>query len=186
MAEQGPVVTPPAAPRLRRNVAAALTVLPLPVAMMGDPVKRDIPRTLLVILVGLLLARSASADVVWPALYLETRLVSWYAISVGLVVEWFCLVHCLRLPPVRALLVDIAMNTASVGLGRGIVSLRKSMPTRRVVDFLVLMADLQVGISAAVQQAAPGLPGPTRVHAGGQPLHLREAMMSIAPMRQAG
>ena len=36
----------------------------------------------------LMIAPAARADVVWPAMFLETRLVTWWAISTGLVAEY--------------------------------------------------------------------------------------------------
>ena len=60
---------------------------------------------------------TAQADVVWPALYLEARILSWYAITIGLGAEWVVLVTCLKMPPRRALVVDLAMNAASTAIG---------------------------------------------------------------------
>lgn len=59
----------------------------------------------------------AYANVVWPALYLETRLFSWWAISVGLVIEYFFVRWLFGLPPIRAVIADIAANAASAVVG---------------------------------------------------------------------
>jgi hypothetical protein len=57
------------------------------------------------------------ADVVWPALFLEQRLFSWWAIGLGLVVE-FCFVRWLSTLSWRMCIVaDLSMNTASALLG---------------------------------------------------------------------
>jgi hypothetical protein len=69
------------------------------------------------LLLTLLVSSPAQADVVWPALYLETRLFSWWAIGLGLLVEFFFIWKVFSLPPKQALLADIAGNTASALLG---------------------------------------------------------------------
>ncbi|TCJ12772.1 hypothetical protein EZJ19_11060 [Parasulfuritortus cantonensis] len=67
--------------------------------------------------VALAMPLAAQADVVWPALYLETRLFSWWAIGLGLAVEFFFIRKLFALPPGRALLADLAANSASALLG---------------------------------------------------------------------
>jgi len=57
------------------------------------------------------------ADVVWPALYLETRLFSWWAIGLGLLIEFFFIWKIFSLSPKRALLADLAANAVSALLG---------------------------------------------------------------------
>ena len=59
----------------------------------------------------------AHANVVWPALYLETRLFSWWAISAGLLVEYFFVRKLFSLTPQKAVLATIAANAASAILG---------------------------------------------------------------------
>ncbi len=57
------------------------------------------------------------ADVIWPAMLLEGRLLSWWAILAGLLVE-YCFVRWLTtLSAGRAVWADIAMNAASSLLG---------------------------------------------------------------------
>ena len=57
------------------------------------------------------------ADVVWPALLLEGRILTWWAILVGLIVEYFFLRNITELSWSRAALADVAMNAASSILG---------------------------------------------------------------------
>lgn len=59
----------------------------------------------------------AHADVVWPALMLEVRLFSWWAIGLGLVVEFAALRWAFGLEAPRAAVADLAMNAASCLLG---------------------------------------------------------------------
>jgi hypothetical protein len=57
------------------------------------------------------------ADVVWPALLLEGRILTWWAILVGLVVEFFFVRAITDLSFSRAAFADVAMNAASTVLG---------------------------------------------------------------------
>jgi hypothetical protein len=58
------------------------------------------------------------ADMVWPALVLERRILSVLPITVGLVVEWLALwLGGFGLPWRKAAAVDLVMNTASTGAG---------------------------------------------------------------------
>jgi hypothetical protein len=65
----------------------------------------------------LLLPTIAYANVVWPALYLETRLFSWWAILCGLVVEFFFVFKLLTPHPKQAAIHVTLANTASAILG---------------------------------------------------------------------
>jgi hypothetical protein len=56
---------------------------------------------------------TAYANVIWPALYLETRLFSWWAIGIGLVIEFFFVKWLFNLSAKRALFADISANTIS-------------------------------------------------------------------------
>ena len=60
---------------------------------------------------------AAYADVVWPALYLENRLVSLWSILAGLVVEYVVLIWWVRMSPTRAVFADVTMNLASAAVG---------------------------------------------------------------------
>lgn len=59
----------------------------------------------------------ACADMVWPALILETRLFSWWAISVGLIVEYFFVRKLFGLAPKRAAIADLSANAVSAVAG---------------------------------------------------------------------
>jgi hypothetical protein len=59
----------------------------------------------------------AHANVVWPALYLETRLFSWWAICVGLLVEYLFVRKLFEVTPLKAVIATIAANAASAILG---------------------------------------------------------------------
>jgi hypothetical protein len=65
----------------------------------------------------LLVPTAARADVVWPALYLETRLATWWSVSIGLLVELLVIWRAFALEIKKALLVDLVANAASVLLG---------------------------------------------------------------------
>lgn len=65
----------------------------------------------------LLLPTLAYANMVWPALYLETRLFSWWAISVGLLIEYLFVRKFLDTTVTQALLATVAANIASAVLG---------------------------------------------------------------------
>jgi len=45
----------------------------------------------------------AYANVVWPALYLETRLFSWWAIGIGFLIEFFFIKWLFSLPQKKLL-----------------------------------------------------------------------------------
>lgn len=59
----------------------------------------------------------AHADVVWPALYLETRLFSWWAITFGLVVEYFFVRTIFNLPIKKATIATFTANFVSSLVG---------------------------------------------------------------------
>ena len=56
---------------------------------------------------------SIFADVIWPALFLEARLLSIWIILVGLVVEYFFVWRITNLGPFKSILADVVMNAAS-------------------------------------------------------------------------
>ncbi|WP_298661330.1 hypothetical protein [uncultured Thiothrix sp.] len=72
---------------------------------------------LLLAISALLLSSAARADVVWPALYLETRLFSWWAIGLVLVVEYLFIRYVFAITPRKALIADVSANAASAVLG---------------------------------------------------------------------
>jgi len=57
------------------------------------------------------------ADVVWPALLLEGRILTWWAILVGLIIEYFFVRRITDLSFSRAAFADVAMNAGSALLG---------------------------------------------------------------------
>jgi hypothetical protein len=62
--------------------------------------------------------QAVAADVVWPALFLEKRLLSIWVISIGLIVEWLVLwLGGFGLSWKRAVVVDLVMNAASTIVG---------------------------------------------------------------------
>lgn len=74
-------------------------------------------KTCLVVITLLMVALPARADVVWPALFLETRLVTWWAIATGLVAEYIFIRYLFEFSVRKAVVVDVCMNLASTLLG---------------------------------------------------------------------
>lgn len=70
-----------------------------------------------------LIPGTAFADLVWPALYLETRLFSWWAITVGLAIEYLFIRKLFSLEPWRALKVDLTANLVSALAGMFLIPL---------------------------------------------------------------
>lgn len=64
-----------------------------------------------------LVITAAHADMVWPALYLENRLVSVWVIAAGFLVEWLFMFFAFRLPVLKSLIVTAVMNAASAVVG---------------------------------------------------------------------
>jgi hypothetical protein len=60
---------------------------------------------------------SILADLIWPALLLEGRIATWWAIGAGLAVEYLFVRSITGLPPLRAAWANIAMNATSTLLG---------------------------------------------------------------------
>ena len=57
------------------------------------------------------------ADMVWPALYLEQRMVSWWAIAVGLIIEYLFVRKLTGFGIIKSILADLIMNLASTLFG---------------------------------------------------------------------
>jgi hypothetical protein len=57
------------------------------------------------------------SDVVWPALYLEDRLFTWWAVSLGIVIETIFCIWLFRVSVIKALLTTIVVNLASAIVG---------------------------------------------------------------------
>jgi hypothetical protein len=60
---------------------------------------------------------SIFADIIWPALFLESRLLSIGVIASGLFIEYVFVWRITNLGPVRSIWADVAMNGASTLLG---------------------------------------------------------------------
>jgi hypothetical protein len=57
------------------------------------------------------------ADIIWPALFLEERLIAVWIILIGLVIEYFFVWRVTELGALRSVYADLAMNAASTLLG---------------------------------------------------------------------
>jgi hypothetical protein len=64
-----------------------------------------------------LIPTSAFADVIWPAVILEGKILTWPSIAVGLVIEFLFLKFLFGFDFTKAILADITMNLASTVLG---------------------------------------------------------------------
>ena len=72
----------------------------------------------MIIFQHLLLTAPLYADVVWPALVLEQRILSVIPITAGLIVEWAALCFGgFGLSWKKAVVVDVVMNAVSTGVG---------------------------------------------------------------------
>jgi len=69
------------------------------------------------ILLSLLLPSVAYANVVWPALYLEARLFTWWAISIGLVIESIFVLWLFILSFKKSVVAVVGANAASAIAG---------------------------------------------------------------------
>jgi len=63
------------------------------------------------------------ADVVWPALFLAGRLMAWWAIGLGLLVELFFVRFLTGFSWLKSTLADVGMNAASSLLGLFLIPL---------------------------------------------------------------
>jgi hypothetical protein len=66
---------------------------------------------------------AALANVVWPALYLEGRLATWWAVSIGLLIEFLFVGWLFALPPKRTAVAVLAANVASAIAGAILIPL---------------------------------------------------------------
>lgn len=69
------------------------------------------------IVFALLLPTVAYANMVWPALYLEVHLFSWWAISAGLLIEYVFVRKLLCADTKQAMLATVVANVVSAALG---------------------------------------------------------------------
>jgi hypothetical protein len=65
----------------------------------------------------------ATADVVWPALYLETRLFTWWTIGLGLLVEFFIVRWLFALPIGKAAIATVVANAVTAIAGVPLIPL---------------------------------------------------------------
>ncbi len=65
----------------------------------------------------MLTASPALANMVWPALFLEVRLFSWWAISLGLLIEFLAIRWIFKIRWSKAVVADVAANFGSALLG---------------------------------------------------------------------
>jgi len=78
----------------------------------------DIPTKILITCFILsAIAVPAYADIVWPALFLEARLLTWWAISLGLIVEYMFIRYFFSFNIKKSIIVTSVMNLASTVLG---------------------------------------------------------------------
>jgi len=71
----------------------------------------------------LLFPSLAFADLVWPALYLEQRILSWWAITAGLVAEYLFVRALTRFSIRKSVLATICMNLGSTLIGMALIPL---------------------------------------------------------------
>jgi hypothetical protein len=88
------------------------------------------------------------ADVIWPALLLEDRLLTWWAIGAGLTAEFLILRFWLGMPNLTAIMADILMN--SVSTVAGIVLLPLAGVAWELFPGSVLYSILNVGTFSPV------------------------------------
>jgi hypothetical protein len=72
---------------------------------------------ILALFVSLVHATPAYANVVWPALYLAGRMITWWAVSVGLVIEYLFLRQFIGFGIIRSVLAVVLMNAVSAVVG---------------------------------------------------------------------
>lgn len=65
----------------------------------------------------------AHADLVWPAMYLEQRILTWWAVGVGLLAEWPAVRHITSWNWAKSAWPTIAINFASTLLGVALIPL---------------------------------------------------------------
>jgi len=76
-----------------------------------------IRKVILAVVAILLIAVPAYADMVWPALYLVSRMLTWWSVSLGLIVEYLFVRKLTGFDVKQSIKVNLAMNAASSLLG---------------------------------------------------------------------
>ncbi len=74
-------------------------------------------RSITVLVTLLLIAIPAHADVVWPALFLISRMLTWWSVALGLIVEYFFVRQLTGFDIKTSIKADLVMNGASTLLG---------------------------------------------------------------------
>lgn len=77
-------------------------------------------RKKIILLLGILslfVASPAHADIIWPAIFLISRMVSWWSIALGLIVEYLFVRKLTHFDIRKSILVDLSMNLVSCLLG---------------------------------------------------------------------
>lgn len=72
---------------------------------------------LVLLILFVLVPFSASANMIWPALYVISQYYTWYVILIGLIVEFFAIKHYLKVSWGRAALIAVTMNLISAITG---------------------------------------------------------------------
>ena len=65
----------------------------------------------------ILFSKLAYADMVWPAMFLGSKLTSWWVILSGLVIEYFFVLPLTKFNLKQSFVIDITMNLVSTILG---------------------------------------------------------------------
>jgi hypothetical protein len=68
-------------------------------------------------------ALPATADMVWPALYLETRILTWWTIGLGLIIEFFFVRWLFALSIRKAVIATVIANAVSAVAGVPLIPL---------------------------------------------------------------
>lgn len=71
----------------------------------------------LLILINTFFAQAVFADVVWPAIFLENRMMSWWAILFGLLIEYLFIRFLLKTSIRQSIIITTIMNVISCLLG---------------------------------------------------------------------
>ncbi|RJR44166.1 MAG: hypothetical protein C4576_13350 [Desulfobacteraceae bacterium] len=72
---------------------------------------------LVLAILAILISAPAYADVIWPALFLVNRMVSWWSIALGLVVEYAPVRKLTQFDVKKSIFADLTMNAGSCLLG---------------------------------------------------------------------
>lgn len=79
--------------------------------------------SLVCLLSFLLIPVCASANIVWPSLYIAEGMRSWYVILIGIVIEKVFIKYCIKETYLKSALIAFIMNLASTVLGVVVIPL---------------------------------------------------------------